>query len=430
MFTYKFVIRNGQERYPRVRLTLRRKKAELALKIELDPEVFADALSPTPKPQNLKWYKLFKFYRDKLDDLKIYLIENEIYLKDVAQLRELCRSALFPQSSATNSSAPYIGTNSSKSLIVDKSISAITATNSPNAYMATNSPLALLGNRETVADGLRAMAARSSKPGTARKYMLVLRRLLDFDPTAEKLLYQHITPEYLQRFDAFLALTTSLNGRSGYYKCFKAAINQAITEGKAQFNPFVRFKIKTTETAKRSLSLNALRELWAMKPTPEQQLGLDMFKLTFMLIGINFVDLFNCEPIIDGRINYRRAKTGKIYSIKVEPEAAQIIERYKGATKLLYFAERFDCHNTILKRINKSLKTIGGSKYPGLTTYWARHSWATMAAEIDVSDSVISLALGHTTGARVTEVYIHRNLIKVDKANRQILDLVLGGSEG
>ena len=167
-----------------------------------------------------------------------------------------------------------------------------------------------------------------------------------------------------------------------------------------------------------------------MKPAPEHQLGLDMFKLTFMLIGINFVDLFNCEPIVDGRINYRRAKTGKIYSIKVEPEAAQIIERYKGATKLLYFAEHYTNHNTILERINASLKSVGGSKYPGLTTYWARHSWATMAAEIDVSDSVISLALGHTTGARVTEVYIHRNLIKVDKANRQILDLVLGGSEG
>lgn len=421
MFTYKFVIRTGQERYPRVRLTLRRKKAELALKIELDPEVFADALSPTPKPQNLKWHKLFKFYRDKLDDLKIYLIENGIYLNDVAQLRELCRRALFPQTSATNSSAPYIDTNSSKSLIV---------ANSTSANTATNSPLALLGNRETIADGLRAMAARSSAPATARKYMLTLRRLIDFDPTAEKLLYQHITPEYLQRFDAFLALSTSLNGRAGYYKCMKAAINQAIAEGKAQFNPFTRFKIKTTETAKRSLSLNALREIWAMKPAPEHQLGLDMFKLTFMLIGINFVDLFNCEPIVDGRINYRRAKTGKTYSIKVEPEAVQIIERYKGVTKLLHFAENYVCHQTILERINASLKSVGGSKYPGLTTYWARHSWATMAAEIDVSDSVISLALGHTTGARVTEVYIHRNLIKVDKANRQILDLVLGVSEG
>ena len=142
MFTYKFVIRTGQERYPRVRLTLRRKKAELALKIELDPEVFADALSPTPKPQNLKWHKLFKFYRDKLDDLKIYLIENGIYLKDVAQLRELCRRALFPQTSATNSSAPYIDTNSSKSLItLDlKKLSSL----STGSYTTTSIPLALI----------------------------------------------------------------------------------------------------------------------------------------------------------------------------------------------------------------------------------------------------------------------------------------------
>ena len=63
-----------------------------------------------------------------------------------------------------------------------------------------------------------------------------------------------------------------------------------------------------------------------------------------------------------------------------------------------------------------------------LTLYWARHTWATFAYDLDISDDTISRALGHsqTTGANVTKVYIRTNTKKVDAANRAVIDYVLG----
>lgn len=72
---------------------------------------------------------------------------------------------------------------------------------------------------------------------------------------------------------------------------------------------------------------------------------LDMFKLIFYLIGINSVDLFNLDCITsDGRVEFYRAKTGRLYSIKVEPEALSIINKYRGEKKLLYMADDYKRH--------------------------------------------------------------------------------------
>lgn len=65
----------------------------------------------------------------------------------------------------------------------------------------------------------------------------------------------------------------------------------------------------------------------------------NFFMLIFYLIGIgiNIIDLCNLkkEQLVNGRIEYIRAKTHKLYSIKVEPEAQSIIDKYKGDEYLL-----------------------------------------------------------------------------------------------
>jgi integrase len=67
--------------------------------------------------------------------------------------------------------------------------------------------------------------------------------------------------------------------------------------------------------------------------------------------------------------------------------------------------------------------------FPSLTTYWARHSWATIAASLDVPDDTISLALGHSARNATTAMYIERDLRKVDAANRRIIDYVFNGKK-
>ena len=159
-----------------------------------------------------------------------------------------------------------------------------------------------------------------------------------------------------------------------------------------------------------------------------------------MLVGINTIDLFNLTKIENGRIEYRRAKTHRLYSIKVEPEAMEIINRHKGEKALLDIADRWGSHREFQKYCKIALKKIGkmerkgrgGKKeikpeWPELSTYWARHSWATIAYSIGISKDIISQALGHSMGSAITEIYIERDQSKVDEANRRVLDWVLYG---
>ena len=59
--------------------------------------------------------------------------------------------------------------------------------------------------------------------------------------------------------------------------------------------------------------------------------------------------------------------------------------------------------------------------FPELTTYWARHTWATIAAELDIPKKQSRQPWGHSLGD-VTDIYIQFNRKKIDKANRKVLD--------
>ena len=202
-----------------------------------------------------------------------------------------------------------------------------------------------------------------------------------------------------------------------------------------------RFKIKQEATAKRALTPEELVTLRDYPCEEHQKQYVDIFMLIFYLVGINTVDLCRLEKIRNGRIEYRRAKTKKIYNIKVEPEAAEIIERYKGSKYLLNILERYKNYKDYAHRLNENLQEIGSVElvekvingkrrrvkkrfplFPELTVYWARHTWATIAHKIGVSKDVISLALGHEFGCKTTSIYIDYDMEKVDKANRQVLD--------
>ena len=185
-----------------------------------------------------------------------------------------------------------------------------------------------------------------------------------------------------------------------------------------------------------------LRQLFDLEVEEHQQKYLDCFKLIFFLIGINTVDLCHLRKadVVDGRIEYKRSKTNRDYSIKLEPEALEIIERYKGKGKwLLDVLDRYKDFKDFAHRLNENLQKMGsvevgkhGKKtreplFPSLTTYWARHTWATIAASLDIPNETIAAALGHGYGNKVTAIYIDFDQRKVDEANRKVIDYVLHG---
>ena len=84
-----------------------------------------------------------------------------------------------------------------------------------------------------------------------------------------------------------------------------------------------------------------------------------------------------------------------------------------------------------LKQIGKlERKGLGGKKirtplFPDLSSYWTRHTWATIASELDIPKEVIAHALGHSwANSTTTDIYIRFDNKKVDEANRKVIDYV------
>lgn len=263
-------------------------------------------------------------------------------------------------------------------------------------------------------------AATKSEPSTIEKYVGTAKKVKAFDHHAD----WDIDCAWLERFTSEMLKTQRVNTVSIHLRNIRAVFNWGIRNEWTDKYPFKRFKIIHEATRKRNLPIYKVRELRDMENLPHlQERARDLFMLMFYLIGINMKDLLLAKPeqFIDGRLEYIRAKTKKPYSIKVEPEALSIIEKYRGEHHLLRFCDNMSLHS-LTCGINRSLKEL----IPDITTYWSRHSWATIAYYSGVSKDVISQALGHSSGCGVTEIYIERDYRLVDAANRIVLDALKG----
>lgn len=306
------------------------------------------------------------------------------------------------------------------------------------------------GNETAFGTFAEKFIARRGKEKTRQVYEMTLRKMGGYCDVG-RLRFADISVGWLRDFEQWLGATCSVNTRGIHLRNIRAVMNAAIDEGvvPADLYPFRRFKIKKEETMKRSLSVGDLRRLRDYPCEGWQRKYVDVFMLSFYLAGINLVDLMGLPPLgADGVIRYRRSKTGVLCQLSVPPEARAIIERYRGERHLLWFGERLkpgaEGWHDWLHRFNEGLQKVGPSGYmyvrrkgqcggkqrvkvynalfPELTSYWARHTWATLAAEIDVPDAVIDAALGHRSPCRMADIYIRRDARKVDEAVRRVIE--------
>lgn len=289
---------------------------------------------------------------------------------------------------------------------------------------------------------------RDRTKGTARSTLL---KIEAFAGDPDKLSFDDINRSWLEEFYKSMS-DLSINTKSTYMKSLRRAFNYAMDRDITTNNPFRSYHINTEETRMRVLTIDKMRllinlELQGMYPEYR-----DLFMLTFFLIGINTIDLSELteDNIKDGRIEYRRAKTNKLYSIKIEPEAQEIIDRYKGTKHLIRCFDRYKDYKALMGSVDNALVKMGPPLLdkkgnfiftgnhrkvmnpidPKLSIYYARYSWATFAAELDIPKDTISEALGHSYGSAITGVYIKFKHDKIDEANRRVLDYVLYNKKG
>ena len=281
------------------------------------------------------------------------------------------------------------------------------------------------------------------KPSTRLTYERTLKHIETFINNGQSNCLEEVNKAWLTAFDNYLAESNpSPNARALHLRNLRAVFNYAIDEELTTNYPFRRFKIKTVKTAKRNLSVVELRQIFNYAVEDWQVVYRDMFKLSFMLMGINFVDMLNLQKsnMHRGRIEFNRHKTARLYSMKVEPEALELIRKYAGTDFLLSIMDGRQDYLQYIRQTNHALKCIGMKSvkgrapqgealFPDITTYWARHTWATIARSIGISIDDIALSLGHGDGHNLTHIYIEDDLRKVDEANRKVLDWVLYGKK-
>ena len=272
-------------------------------------------------------------------------------------------------------------------------------------------------------------------------------RLNKFCGDCTKVTCEQITPAWIDDYNTSLS-DLHVNTRAAYLKVVRRAVNYAFERDITNNNPFKHYRIKTEDTDMRVLPIEKMRILLNLDTRHRYTEYRDMFLLSFYLIGVNGADLavMTADNIVNGRLEYRRAKTGKHYSIKLEPEALALLEKYKGTKHLLACFDRCKNAKAYMGTLDNALARIGlpetdkaGNVVKArnglqkmipldkkLSWYWARYSWATYAADLDIPKDTISEALGHSHGAKVTGIYIKYNRDKVDAANRKVIDYVLG----
>lgn len=198
------------------------------------------------------------------------------------------------------------------------------------------------------------------KESTKDIYHQTLLKIELFSPG--KLAFSDINIIWLKGFEQFLkGQGLSVNSINLHIRNIRAVFNDAINEDKAEQNlyPFRKFKLKSEETRKRSLTIDQLRAIRDWPCEPHEQQYIDIFMLMFYLRGINMIDLAGLTKIDNGRVEFRRAKTGRLYSIKIEPEAEAIINKYRGKNFLLNINERYSNYKNYLHRMNRNLKEFG-----------------------------------------------------------------------
>lgn len=231
----------------------------------------------------------------------------------------------------------------------------------------------------------------------------------------------------------------SWNSLSFYLRTIRAIFNRAIDEKliKREIYPFDNYSIKETKPVKRAIpkaDIDKIRDL-ELKPGTNIWHARNYFMFSFYNIGMNFADIafLKMKNIIDNRIQYKRAKTGKHYSIKISQPTQAILDLYSKGKKPDDFIFPIIRRNTpelqLLdlqndrKTYNKWLKKIAKASQieANLTSYVARHSWATIAKDLNVPISVISEGLGHED-IKTTQIYLDSfDDDVIDKANELII---------
>lgn len=245
-----------------------------------------------------------------------------------------------------------------------------------------------------------------------------------------------IDSNLMLRYESFLKSGGVCPNTSSYYmRGLRAIYNRAVEkELTVQRTPFKHVYTGIGKTVKRAVPLKIIRQIRDMDLTlfPAMDFSRDIFMFSFYTRGMSFIDMayLKKKDLQNGILSYRRRKTGQQLFIKWEKPMQEIVDKYDtgGTPYLLPIIKDMNeddwrQYKNAAHLVNDKLKKLGrklGLDIP-LTTYVARHGWASIAKSRNIPLSTISEAMGHDS-EKTTRIYLASlDTSAVDKANSQIL---------
>lgn len=253
---------------------------------------------------------------------------------------------------------------------------------------------------------------KAGRFATARHYEQAVARLQEYLGVQDVPL-QRLNTATIEGFNAHLrAKGLRPNTLSFYNRNLRALLNRARPGwGTALFNSVFT---GNDRTLKRAIPVKTVRALQARSHLKAGvELARDLFLFSLYACGISFVDLayLRLENLRDGYLVYTRRKTGRQIIVKVTPAMQEILARYAPQSRGYLFpflddklsaVQNYGRYCSALTQYNRRLKRLSLS----LTSYVARHTWASVAyREVGSAVSVISAVLGHGS-ERTTRIYL------------------------
>jgi site-specific recombinase XerD len=263
--------------------------------------------------------------------------------------------------------------------------------------------------------------------GNARMYYDTLNSIMRFQRN-RYLTFKEINYTYLEKYEIFLRSRGGTDGgisirMRGIRALFNFAIKRnIINEGLYPFKVYKISKFKS-KAIKRALTLNEVNRIVALDLIENQHLipFKNYFLFSFYTRGMNFADMMHLrwDNIMDERIYYTRSKTKGNFQVKIIKPVREILDFYKeypSRTNYIFpillneglsASQIENRKNKVLKEFNYSLKEIGklANIQKSITSYVARHSFATCLKQKGISTDIISESLGHQNLA-ITQAYL------------------------
>lgn len=275
---------------------------------------------------------------------------------------------------------------------------------------------------------------------TALNYGSAYRSFVSFLRNKERmstLKFSQVTSELIRRYEFYLIEERKIrrNSSSFYIRILRAVFHKGLVYYDLNLpNPFRSVYAGVDTTVKRAVDVNAITKLIKYQSENEQlNFTKDAFLFCFLARGMAFIDFVKLQKsdCQNGRIIYRRSKTRRLLSIKVNTMMVEIINRYADPKSEYLFpvlkTPTFTqmAYEKALQHYNYHLRKLAEEiGVDSLTSYVARHSWATQASRLHIPTRVISESMGHSN-ERVTAIYLASlDNHEIDMANKKVLDKI------